>query len=92
VTSVAGLLAWFRPVERQALRYESVSQAALCVVGLLAAGITGVALAQGFGRLPIALLAGALRGTQFGGPARPPGRLHLDATASRVVSSQSSGT
>jgi membrane-associated phospholipid phosphatase len=119
VTSVAGLLAWFRPVERQALRYESVSQAALCVVGLLAAGITGVALANGFGRLPIALLAGVplprvdlndfvagaslsvvvvialvaillllLRGTQFGGPARSPGRPHLDVTASRVASSQ----
>jgi len=58
VTGVAGLLAWFRPVEHQALRYESVSLAVLGVVGILAAGTTGVALAHGFGRLPIALLPG----------------------------------
>ena len=58
VTGVAGLLAWFRPVEHQALRYESVSLALLGVVGVLATGITGVALAHGFRRLPIALLPG----------------------------------
>ncbi len=58
VTGVAGLLAWFRPVEHQALRYESVSLAVLGVVGILAAGTTGVALAHGFGRLPIAQLPG----------------------------------
>jgi membrane-associated phospholipid phosphatase len=58
VTGVAGLLAWFRPVEHQALRYESVSLAVLGVVGILAAGTTGVALAHGFGRLPIAVLPG----------------------------------
>ena len=56
VTGVAGLLAWFRPVEHQALRYESVSLVVLGVVGILAAGTTAVALAHGFGRLPIALL------------------------------------
>ena len=58
VTGAAGLLAWFRPVEHQAPRYESISLAILGVVGILAAGITGVALAHGFGRLPIALLPG----------------------------------
>jgi membrane-associated phospholipid phosphatase len=58
VTSAAGLLAWFRPVEHKPLRYESVSQAVLAVVAILAAGTTGVALAHGFGRLPIALLPG----------------------------------
>ena len=58
VTGVAGLLRIFQPVEHQALRYEGISLVLLGAVGTLAAGTTGVALAHGFGRLPIALLPG----------------------------------
>lgn len=58
VTAGAALLAWFRPVDHEPLRYESICQAVLAVVGIVAAVTTVVGLDEGFRRLPITLIPG----------------------------------